>query len=163
MNIDKREAREEQDYLIFQHIMRGVLGDKIWNIDKAFPTCSVDAYLTGVTTTQVTTYDFELKYNSGKHIHKEYKLPLTVKKYNNMKKAHHNEKLMLMYITPTHYYIFDTQKSIGSKTIDELDIRNWKIKKEEYGDSDEYEITPTFFLPISECVMVGTYNMEDVN
>lgn len=147
------EYQEKRDYERTQAIMSDIFSNCTLTMTQEPIYSHVDARM--VVTKGKTTrhYTVEIK-ERQQDMDKYHTLPLTVKKYCNIKdETQPNEKPLVIYLlNGKYFYIFD----LNSIDLNGCNIRNWSINKVEFTNNPEKEKQPTIFIPIEQAVFNGS-------
>ena len=156
INTEKMIQQETKDFKITKKIMK-----------KIFSTYGVHVKLEQ--TSIYSPYDVLMTVTSGKKIIKKYAveikernqnlevfdcLPLTCKKFIKVKDTAYKNYLcpiVIFLVNDEDYYIYDLNKL----DLNNVELRNWNIKKVEYSLTSDLTPTPTFFLPLNQCIYNG--------
>lgn len=104
-------------------------------------------------------YNVEIKTRT-QDMEKYPQLALKVKKYCRLKEDTLDDEKLLYFVLVNHneYFVFDLKKL----DLNKCDIRNWKIKAQEYNVSGSHYVEePTIFIPITQVKMHGYYKEKE--
>lgn len=143
-NKEQRDARELENYNIFRGITNRLFNVPVC-IRQTPEKCSHDVRLTAYTTNGEVRYCVELKWQThGNETLQNYGyLSLKTDKYLYMQSdRREGEREMICYLFNSgEFYIFDADKSIGSKPVNETDRHVIYAKREQY-NTNYTPITP---------------------
>ena len=148
------QAQETKDFTTTKSIF-----SRIFNAYEATTTMTqtplysvYDADLTVDKNNVNYNYAVEIKERNVRCIEDLTELPLTAKKYCQIREKALNKTPLVVYlVNGEKYYIFDLNKV----SLSSCDLRMWEIKKVQYSNSNETIKVPTLFIPLTESIYNG--------
>lgn len=140
--IDKHEQKT-------RYIATQVINDLFFNHLLTIEQAPIKKHIDLSFTADSYTYDVEVK-TRNKDVKLSPYVELKHSKLRNMRKDNKNKNLIyLVIINDKDAYFFNLTK-LDWSLVDSFD---WKIKKIEYMENSDYEIQPTFKIPISQAIL----------
>lgn len=137
--IDKHEQKT-------RYIATQVINDLFFNHLLTIEQAPIRKHVDLSFTADSHTYDVEVK-TRNKDVKQQPFVELKHSKLKNMKKDNHNDTLIYMVIVNDKDAYFFNLSKLDWNLVDSFD---WRIKKIEYLKDSEYEIQPTYKIPLSQ-------------
>lgn len=148
LQLEKQKRIDKQEQKT-RYITTQMISDIFYNHLLTLEQTKIDCHVDMCFTADNHTYDVEVK-TRNKDINKYPYLELKHSKLKNMLKHHTNQSLIyIVIVNDETAYIFN----LSQLDWDSINTRNIRIKKVEYLDNSDYEIVPTFQIPISKAII----------